>query len=324
MLSDNIWLVKTTRRSSEDVTARATQRGEVLVQETRDPSTSTGVRTVPLTGDELWQFYEHGFVRLGRVVDDERLEQLRVAVAAGRRSDALESDLLDPAAWPEGQGGVPQEPGRNVSFLFNLWRTDEAFRDFAFTPRFGGWAAQLLGARRVRVLEDNALTKDPRSGGELKWHQDYSYWPLAQPNAVTLWLALDDVTVDNGAVRMATGSHLLGERLPAVFGTGATYFQDRRPGAVRPIEEPTEAGLGVETMEMRAGEATIHHALTWHASGANVTDHARRAAVVRYVADGTIWFGARRYEFNYSDDEVGLHIGDPIGGPYFPLVPETA
>ena len=65
----------------------------------------------------------------------------------------------------------------------------------------------------------------------------------------------------------------------------------------------------------------MHHALTWHASGANSTDHPRRAAVVRYVADGTTWFGADRYEFNYTDEEVGLRLGDPIGGPYFPLVP---
>ena len=50
----------------------------------------------------------------------------------------------------------------------------------------------------------------------------------------------------------------------------------------------------------------MHHALTWHASGANVTDRPRRAAVARYVADGTTWFGARRYEFNYTDEEVGL------------------
>ena len=82
------------------------------------------------------------------------------------------------------------------------------------------------------MLEDNALTKDARSGGELRWHQDYAYWPLGQPNAVTIWIALDDVTVANGAVRMAAGSHLLGERLPAVFGTGASYFADRRPAVV--------------------------------------------------------------------------------------------
>ena len=87
------------------------------------------------------------------------------------------------------------------------------------------------------------------------------------------------------------------------------------------MADPQQLGLTVEALELEPGEATIHHALTWHASGVNTTDQPRRAAVVRYVADGTTWFGARRYEFNYTDEELGLRVGDPIGGDYFPLVP---
>lgn len=278
------------------------------------------VRTAPLSGQDMLGFYRAGYLRLGRILDDAALQGLRTAVADGRTS--ADDDLLDPTSWPEGEGGVPQEPGRNVSFLFNLWRSDDRYRAVAMDPRLGGWAAQVLGANRVHLLEDNALTKDPHTGGALKWHQDYSYWPLGQPNAVTIWIALDDVSFDNGAVQMATGSHLLGERLPRVFGTGATYFKDRRPAEVREITAPADEGLSVETIEMKAGEASIHHALTWHASGHNSTDRPRRASVFRYVSQGTRWFGADRYEFNYSDDELGLGLGDPVGGPYFPLVPE--
>jgi hypothetical protein len=273
-----------------------------------------------LTGAELLEFYRSGYLRLGRIVDDATLESLRAAVADGRA--AKDGNLLDPETWPEGEGGVPQEPGRNVSFLFNLWLTDPRYEAVAKDERLGTWAAQALGAARVRLLEDNALTKDPRTGGALKWHQDYSYWPLAQPNAVTIWIALDDVTIENGAVQMAPGSHLMGERLPRVFGTGATYFKDRRPSVVQEITTPAEAGLEVDTIEMKAGEASLHHSLTWHASGENVTEHPRRASVFRYVADGTTWLGESRYEFNYSDEELGLTLGDPISGPYFPIVTE--
>jgi ectoine hydroxylase-related dioxygenase (phytanoyl-CoA dioxygenase family) len=123
---------------------------------------------------------------------------------------------------------------------------------------------------------------------------------------------------------MATGSHLMGERLPRVFGTGATYFRERRPSVVREITSPSEEGLEVDTIEMKAGHASLHHSLTWHASGENVTDRPRRASVFRYVADGTTWLGASRYEFNYSDEELGLEMGDPIGGAYFPVVTERS
>jgi ectoine hydroxylase-related dioxygenase (phytanoyl-CoA dioxygenase family) len=250
------------------------------------------------------------------------LESLRSAIADRRAVD--DADLLDPSAWPEGEDGVPQEPGRNVSFQFNLWRVDDRYRAVAMDARLAGWARQALGASQVRLLEDNALTKDARTGGALKWHQDYSYWPLAQPNAVTIWIALDEVSRANGAVQMATGSHHLGERLPRAFGTGATYFKERRPSTVRVITQPADEGLEVDTIEMKAGEASLHHALTWHASGENITDRPRRASVFRYVADGTTWLGASRYEFNYTDEELGLELGDPIGGEYFPLIPTRA
>jgi ectoine hydroxylase-related dioxygenase (phytanoyl-CoA dioxygenase family) len=213
------------------------------------------------------------------------------------------------------------EPGKSVGFLFNLWLRDPIFRAISFDPMLARWSSQLVGSRQVRLFEDNALYKEPFKGGELKWHQDYSYWPLAQPNAVTAWIALDDVTADNGAVRFAQGSHLLGERLPANFATGSPYLLDRRAPGVKEMGDPTAEGLKVHTMELTAGEVSFHHSMTWHASGPNNTANPRRAFAARYAGDGTIWLGSHRYEYNYSDEEVGLPIGEPLGGPYFPVIP---
>ena len=169
------------------------------------------IRNDALSGKEILQFSQNGFLRVGRVLNDEKLEQIRLEVAKFRKTN-MEIDLLDPSQWELGDGGVPQEPGKTVSFLFNLWLTSDIYKSLLMDERFALWSSQLLGCRDVRVLEDNALSKDALSGGEMKWHQDFSYWPLAQPNAVTLWIALDDVTLDNGAMHMALGSHLLGER----------------------------------------------------------------------------------------------------------------
>ena len=88
----------------------------------------SGVRQSPLSGDELLRFYAVGFLRLGRVLDEQQVDALRDVIAARRQQRLDEVDLLDPAIWPEAQGGVPQEPGRNVSFLFNLWHEEPEFR----------------------------------------------------------------------------------------------------------------------------------------------------------------------------------------------------
>lgn len=286
-------------------------------------SVATDTRTTPLTADEILEFNHKGFLRPGRVLTDDQVEILREAVEAARnreRERGAEYDLLDPGLWPE-DSELPPEPGKSVGFLFNLWLWNDDVREVSFHPTLAKWASQAIGARQVRILEDNALFKDAGSGGSLKWHQDYPYWPLAQPNAVTAWVALDDVDADNGAMQMVPGSHLMGEKLPAIFGTGTTYMEDLRPATVTTMPDPEEQGLTVETITLAAGEISMHHPLTWHASLPNDSDRPRRSIVVRFVGDGTVWLGSRRYEFNYSDDEVGFAIGEPLGGRYFPLVP---
>ena len=298
----------------------------------------SGVRTSPLSLDEITTFYEKGYLRPGRVLSNERIEFLRDLVQrltrqeeeAGRRYD-----LLDPALWPDvedgdgqaadgqtgdGDGDAPRDPAQSFDFLFNLWLNNEDFRAVVFDPTLARWAAQVLGTTGVRLLEDNALNKSP-SPHEVRWHQDYSYWPLAQPNAVTAWIALDDTTRTNGAMLMAVGSNHLGERLPVVFGTGTPYLRESRPASVTEVGDPAELGLPVEVVELAAGEVSLHSALTWHASGPNLSEAGRRAMVARYVADGTVWLGSQRYEYNYTDEEVGIRPGEPIGGRYFPLIP---
>ena len=282
-----------------------------------------------LTGEDILEFYERGFIRPGRVFDDDEVAELRElveSVTAHEQAEGRRYDLLDPALWPdEADGSQPEtaddSPARRVDFLFNLWRVDPRIQKFVFDPRLARWAAQLIGSTAVRLLEDNALWKEPASGGELKWHQDYPYWPLAQANAVTAWIALDDTDADNGAMSAAVGSHLTGERLPAAFGTGTPYLHEQRPDVVKPIRDPELEGFAVDTISLGVGEVSFHSPLLWHGSGPNNTDRPRRAVIIRYVGDGTIWLGSQRYEYNYTDEEVGLTAGDPIGGEYFPLIP---
>lgn len=281
------------------------------------------MRHGPLQGSEITEFYERGFLRPGLILDDQQVEILRSLLSSiGEReaSEGRQYDLLDPELWPDVDESPPTDSG-HVEFLFNLWLVEPEIRPFVFDPTLAGWAAQLIGTTAVRLLEDNALVKGPHSGGELQWHQDFPYWPLAQPNAVTAWIALDDTDAENGAMRVAAGSHLTGERLPAVFGTGTPYLQERRPPTVRPMEDPAVLGLEVETLALKAGEVSFHSSLAWHGSGPNHSDRMRRAIVIRYVGDGTRWLGSQRYDYNYTDEEVGLAVGDPIGGEYFPLIP---
>jgi ectoine hydroxylase-related dioxygenase (phytanoyl-CoA dioxygenase family) len=291
------------------------------------------VRTEPLTPEEIARYHHQGFLFPIRVLDDAQVEEARVALdehLAGERNSVtyeltdkiIDSDKGEPAV---GSGTavletteVEKKP-HSVPFLFNLWERDERFWKIASNPVIAGMARQLLASKEVVLMEDGAVIKKPVVGGKLSWHQDYAYWPLASPGAVTCWIALDDVNAENGAMQVAAGSYKLGERLPVEFGDGSSFMHEERPGIdeIVPIEE---AGLEAVGYELKAGECGFHHSLIWHASGPNTSPNPRRGFIPRYVAGGTIWLGALRFPYNYTDEELECRPGEPIHGPHFPRI----
>ena len=170
---------------------------------------------------------------------------------------------------------VEKKP-HSVPFLFNLWERDDRFWKIDSNPVIAGMARQLLGSKEVVLMEDGAVIKKPVVGGKLSWHQDYAYWPLASPGAVTCWIALDDVGSENGGMQVAAGSHRLGEKLPVEFGSGASFMHEERPGIGE--VDAGAAGLEVVGYELKAGECGFHNALLWHGSGPNASKNPRSAS----------------------------------------------
>ena len=293
------------------------------------------VRTEPLSAEEIATYHEQGFLFPIRVLDDAQVQELREALEdhlEGRRqSQAYE--LTDPivdsaektatvgtgAASAVLEKAEVEKKPHSVPFLFNLWERDERFWNVDANPIIAGMARQLLGSREVVLMEDGAVIKKPVVGGKLSWHQDYAYWPLASPGAVTCWIALDDVSAANGAMQVARGSHKLGEKLPVEFGDGSSFMQDERPG-IEALRPPEEIPLKVVGYELKAGECGFHHALLWHASGPNTSERPRRGFIPRYVAGGTRWLGALRFPYNYTDEQLECAPGEPIHGPHFPRI----
>lgn len=298
----------------------------------------TEIRTDPLTPEEIARYNDQGFLLPIRVLDDEQVARAREALddhLEGRR-ESKAYELTDPIVDSDhgkataGSGTasavaetteVEKKP-HSVPFLFNLWERDERFWEIVANPVIAGMARQLLGSDEVVLMEDGAVVKKPVVGGRLAWHQDFAYWPLATPGAVTCWIALDDVSAENGGMQVAAGSHKLGEKLPVEFGDGSSFMHAERPG-LGEVRPPEEEGLEVVGYELKAGECGFHHALLWHASGPNTSQNPRRGFIPRYVAGGTMWLGALRFPYNYTDEELECAPGEPIHGPHFPQI-ETA
>jgi phytanoyl-CoA hydroxylase len=107
-------------------------------------------------------------------------------------------------------------------------------------------------------------------------HQDGYYFTLIPSEALTLWLALDEVNEENGCVRYVPGSHKKGMRPHNVsnvlgFSQGIADWS------------PQDQAHEVKAMA-RPGDLLAHHCNTIHRADANCSERARRAVAIVYYA----------------------------------------
>lgn len=280
-----------------------------------------------LTMGHLATYRRDGFVQPLDLCTETQVERLRSAVEdhlAGERETEL-YELTDPikvgrrndcdgSTTYEYLDETPAQP-HTFPFLFNVWRWDERFRSIATDPILGEMARQILGCDEVLLMEDNVVTKAPRSGA-VPWHQDLSYWPVSDASVVTAWIGLQHTDESNGAMVVAPGTHETVEHLPVAFADAAPFMEEHRPGVPRLPQNPEALGHQVLTYEVAPGQGGFHHPLVWHGSTPNLSDDSRHAYVVRYVASGTRWWGSSRIPY----DDIGCRVGEPVTSEHLPSV----
>jgi ectoine hydroxylase-related dioxygenase (phytanoyl-CoA dioxygenase family) len=121
----------------------------------------------------------------------------------------------------------------------------------------------------------NFFIKDPRSLSTVGWHQDAYYWPLDPHESLTVWLAFDDSTLENGAMQVIPRSHTAGLlKHVRVRETDSVLMLECERGQFR---EDTAVPV-----TLSAGEVSIHDDKLVHGSPGNPSDHRRAGLTIRY------------------------------------------
>ena len=120
--------------------------------------------------------------------------------------------------------------------------------------------------------------KPPRSGGFVSWHQDLTYWGLADTDGlVSAWLALGDVDRENGCMQFLPGTHRGG-----LLAHSDTWTKDNI--LTRGQSVPVDADAGdIVCVELRAGEMSLHHGHLLHASAPNHSGRWRLGFNINYI-----------------------------------------
>jgi non-heme Fe2+,alpha-ketoglutarate-dependent halogenase len=175
--------------------------------------------------------------------------------------------------------------------------------DLLANPKIVAYVKDLLG-ESVIGWGSHFFCKMPGDGKRVSWHQDASYWPLTPSKAVTVWLAIDDATVENACMRFIPGSHWFGHLTYTLTENDDSNVLNQTV-AVEQLTAPVDN-------ELKAGEMSIHSDLLVHGSEANGSNRRRCGLTLRYCpADVRAELGWNAKGLIVSGRDESGHWGNP-------------
>ena len=246
-----------------------------------------------VTQEQIDFYRENGFIVLHDFLTPEELETWREAVdwAVRRRGERRQLHHKD-----------NKYKGTYYDYIFvqrvNLWMDSPEVMRLILDPRLGKLAAELAGVDGMRIWHDQALIKQPWAN-PTGWHLDNPKWSYSSRDTLSIWVALDDATLQNGCLYFLPGSHKTADYDDVQIGENIGDIFRVYPQWKETMSAPAE---------MKAGSCSFHNGLIAHGAGANMTPGWRRAMTCGFMPDGCTFNGKQ----NILTDEqfASYKIGD--------------
>ncbi|HEV2122520.1 MAG TPA: phytanoyl-CoA dioxygenase family protein [Chloroflexota bacterium] len=233
-------------------------------------------------------------------VDPNSVPEERLSPEHARRGPYLynlRTRPVDPAAREAAL--ATDDPFNHVAVsIENLCDMDEVCRSFAANPKIIAVLRELLGPN-LKMWYDHLFSKPPFNasglyGGANRYHQDGFFF--SEPSA-TCWIALDEVTKENGCLRY----------IPLTAGYGRF-----------PQFDVIAHGIGMRELEqevlvpLHPGDAVFHDRMTVHGTGPNETGKSRRGWALHYTRAESTWgdfrFDPTAEPYTFVQTSDGLHL----------------
>jgi non-haem Fe2+, alpha-ketoglutarate-dependent halogenase len=166
------------------------------------------------------------------------------------------------------------KPGEDAKEIREWHETSRFLYDICMRPTILDYVEDILGPD-FYLWGSNFFIKPPRSSSTVGWHQDTYYWPLEPKISATVWVAFEDVDESNAAMRVIPGSH-----------TAGLLRHDRARDTASVLTLECEGGQFREqdavSLNLKAGQVSIHDDKIVHGSLANTSDRRRAGLTIRY------------------------------------------
>ena len=151
---------------------------------------------------------------------------------------------------------------------------DPVFDAFSRSAKLRRLAGE-IGFRHPLLLQSMYIFKQPRIGGEVSWHVDSTYLYTEPLSCIGFWFALEDATLENGAMYCLPGAHR--RKLKSRF-----LRRDGRLVTDQLDVTPWPDGPRV-ALEAKQGTLVLLHGLLPHFSGLNLSERSRHAYTLHII-----------------------------------------
>jgi phytanoyl-CoA hydroxylase len=226
-------------------------------------------------GVQIEELRVTGFVVLPGFVRGGGLARLDAAARAQLAARAPPVEFEADLRYPGAPASRTAAGGETVRRLLDAYGREPEFARWATVPCLREWMKAYFGetARMSRAHHNCLMTKHPRYGSLTNWHRDIRYWSFEREDLVSVWLALGEERVDNGALWFVPGSHRM------AFDAGrfdeARFFRADRADNAAIIRNAVSPRL-------EPGDAVFFHCNTLHSAGSNLSDAVKFSLVYTY------------------------------------------
>ena len=216
-----------------------------------------------ISDEHRQQYVDDGYFILERVIPDEHLQIIRDAC------DYL-IDLMHQEMDRLGTDHIHISHRGKRYHIAKQYEQAPRLREYVFSDLMAEVCRATIGDQAY-LFYDQYVAKAAEQGIKFSWHQDGGYLGFPHRPYVTIWAAVDDMTLENGTAWVlpfsTAGIRTLVEHIrDSETGDKVGYFG-------------RESGIPAV---VPAGSLVVFSSLTFHRSGANTTDRMRRAYVTQY------------------------------------------
>ena len=137
--------------------------------------------------------------------------------------------------------------------------------------------------KNFALWNSSFFAKPALNGYATPWHQDGQYWPIKPLATCSVWLAIDDSTIENGCLKFIKGSHK-DKKLKK-----HKYNKNKNLTLHQEILKSEYQEKNTVNLILKRGQISLHDVYMIHGSEETKSPNSRRAMTMRFMPTSSVF-----------------------------------